>query len=376
MHRKACINMQIELANHRPVTTLEEGGETLSQDEGVGHLFAVASIEIECHTTVADIEFVGSHSIGIRPRFQALTILVIEWRLVHIIGILLERPFAQFTVVFGTLDVYLVTALIFVREDAADGDLRETSSVAIPVVELGSMGVSAQADGVALGQESTEMAAFLGMAWSSMEHPSATLAVHREEGTVDEDKGVARMLTFSQQTLQLGIVRVIEIDHDIDIGTLPETERRLANVLSQLLRHTGWHVSLVRLVGLRTTDVVVALDGDEGEALELRLEVVHHVVQHLAMHLARPAVALDEVTRLIDETCVFVDEARGTCHKARTTLAPHLAIALELCTLNNVQAFVDGHIVGMIDRVGFGVEMRVAKHQDGILATSLRTLGP
>lgn len=342
----------------------------------MGAEFGIAYVEVEGDGGVADVEAIGACGTGVRPGAKAWFVLVEEGGFVFELAIALVLAFVEIAIVVGSFCIYLVLFLV-AGPHTVDRDLRDASTIAIPVVELGGVGVSTQTDDIALSKETAEVLSLLGVLLAAMEDPTATVAIHGEERSVDEDEGVASMGALGKEALYLGIIGVVEVDGDIDIGTYPEAERGLRDVLPQLLGHALRHVFVIDAMGIHTTDVVIAHNGDEGKTTQFALEVVHHIVQHPLMHNSTAAVTLHEVAHLKGHARVFVNQTCGTLHHTGATLAPHLAIALELGTLYLVQPIHLLHIQRMVLRGWFCIVVRIAQddHIIGLTASAFGLKG-
>ena len=283
-------------------------------------------------------------------------------------SVVVLHRFAPLAILLSPLGFYLVLAQLLVCPNAVHRHLRDVPSVAVPVVEFRSVCMTAQADGIPLGKEFAEVPALLGfsIASSSVVEPSATAAVVGEDGAMNHDERVACPLSVGQQALHLAIVWMIEVHHDVGILADMEGESRLLDSLSQFLRHSLRHVAMIHLLGIRASYVVVAHYGHERQSAQLGLEAVHHVAQHPLVNLAAAAVALDQVAHLHDHLRVAGDEPLRSLHQSWASLAPHLAVACELCSLYSIEPFHLLVVVRVVHAGGLRVEMGVAQEHDAV----------
>ena len=88
--------------------------------------------------------------------------------------------------------------------------------------------MSAQHDGITLGESLAKMVSCLGfsLGCTTMEYPAATVDVSREDRSVRNDKGVTCTLCLVQEAVYLSIIRIIEVKKDIGITEIPSTSSR------------------------------------------------------------------------------------------------------------------------------------------------------
>ena len=158
------------------------------------------------------------------------------------------------------------------------------------------------------------------------------------------------------------VIRIVEIDEDVGIGTYIEIEGRLGDFLSELLAHPLGHEPVIGLKCINSTDVMITYDSDERKSSELALEIVHHVGEHLLVNFSLAAVTLDEVTHLEDHPGVLVDKFSSTLDEPGTPFAPHLTVPCKLSPLDPVQPFHLLIIVGVVNIGGLSVKMSISKY--------------
>ena len=235
--------------------------------EFVGYFFLVSSVEVDGDVLAADIQLEGPLRTGVGVLTDARTVLIEEGRLVLPVGILrlLHSFLTQHTIILGALGADGVFLLLLGSPDAAHGHLSDASPIAIPVHEVGTMGVPAQHNGVALGKGLTEMVAGLCLllGGSSVEDPTAAAVVGGEARTGGHDKGVTCPLGIVQEAVYLLVVGMIEIYDNKGVVTYIKAKGGLGDGLAQLFRHTGWHEGVIGLERICAAYIVVAHYGDE-----------------------------------------------------------------------------------------------------------------
>ena len=99
------------------------------------------------------------------------------------------------------------------------------------------MGVSAQHDGITLGEGLTEMKTCLGvrLGCSTVEEPTAAGDIWRKDRTMSHDKGVAGSFGIVQDTVYLWVIRIIEIYNQKGVVAYVIAKGGLGDLFAQLL---------------------------------------------------------------------------------------------------------------------------------------------
>ena len=113
-----------------------------------------------------------------------------------------------------------------------------------------------------------------------------------------QHKSVPGTAALLQQLINQGIFRIIEIQDNVRIVTDRKGEVCRCNGFAQFSCHPWRHIGMISLFRLRPTDIVIPCHRDKWQALQLRLETIHHIIQHFLMDFGIPAIALDQVAQL------------------------------------------------------------------------------
>ena len=347
----------------------------LSQLETVGEELAVAGVEVHEDLLGADQELVGTRGIGPTVAPDSGTVLVedvLDGPRLAEFGMALQHLGA---VAFGAGDLLGPGALGFLGPDAGHGHLGDPATVAVPVQQLGLVGVSAQDDGLAGGQQLADVAALfrpLVVAASEQEPPPVRGAVIGEYGAMDHDERVTGSFGFREQLLDPFHIGVREVDDEIGVVSGGKQEIGVLHALAHFFREARRHVIPVRLGGdgvVIATDVVVAGDRDEvAFGRDFLFEEVVGVGQESRVDGRRGGIALDEVAHLKDETGVVTHQAGRPFHQGRAAGVPHIGVARELLPVVRFPLGIRVRVAGVILLGIRRIIVRISQDDDGIAA--------
>ncbi len=182
-------------------------------------------------------------------------------------GLVVNRPsvavcrvFAERSVAVRSFRDDLVLTFFRLGPDGVHGHLCDPSSVAPPVGEFRPVDMAAEDDGVPRGKFPAEVEPGLGMCGfgAAVEEPSAGGGIVWKDRPVDHDEGVPGLPGLLQQFVHFFVVRMVEVDDDVGVGSDPVGEGRLGDGLPEFFAHALGHEIVINGFGVRPADVVVA----------------------------------------------------------------------------------------------------------------------